>query len=726
MVPAAPALPILPPNNAPASPREKEKQKRNRTSKPKVKTGCNNCKQRRIKCDETRPGCTQCLKARKNCPGYPAPSRSSRPHEVVVIAPKPVLAIAPSPNGHGSSLPAVRPRISPPTQVVSRRRAAKLTVRRGNEDRASQPPTVAAGEIEEIPRGDALSLYQPGSDLALRGQEGLYFQLFRTHTARELSGFFDSVFWTQTVLRECHYEDSIRHAVIALGALYKTLEQSSASPPGSPTATPDPASSPVHHWQVAVRQYSEAIKSVVALGPQNQRSHRVLLMATVLLACFDSFVGDHRQAIYQIQNGLRLMDRVRAERQPAGLLSGSPRPEPVEDELVQMFTRLAIQAKSYDMAFHFPQPYVIRLTPETQPVYQQQPTSPPSPTTESGTPPPPPPPPQSPSPFPFLARPSIPAQFSTLLEARLAWDVLCETMMRFTEVLFAQTTRGVDGAPMGILPRELKQHGAGFKGELESWSAAFRPILEGRHGPGVSAQEKAGIAVLRMTQIMGEILFLMTFHDSEAGFDVFEGRFRAIVDLATEVVGDEERREAARRCPDPALCAHRAPASAGGGFFVRGVGYGYGAVHVKPSFSADLGIVPPLYVVATKCRNYAVRRRAIELLRSSSRREGMWDSQLSGIIGEWVASIEEEGDADSWPPPPHIPRPSGENGHGAAEDLGPGGDGAGERWVPGDRRVMVRSVDFDLRARSARLSVGTRGIMGHALDPRARETSITW
>jgi hypothetical protein len=31
-------------------------------------------------------------------------------------------------------------------------------------------------------------------------QEGQYFQVFRTHAAGELSGYFDSEFWTRSVL----------------------------------------------------------------------------------------------------------------------------------------------------------------------------------------------------------------------------------------------------------------------------------------------------------------------------------------------------------------------------------------------------------------------------------------------------------------------------------------------------------------------------------------------
>ncbi|KAI1271476.1 hypothetical protein F5Y07DRAFT_382883 [Xylaria sp. FL0933] len=54
-----------------------ENPKRVRSRRPKVKTGCNNCKQRRIKCDEKRPECTQCVRSRKHCAGYPLLPRPS-------------------------------------------------------------------------------------------------------------------------------------------------------------------------------------------------------------------------------------------------------------------------------------------------------------------------------------------------------------------------------------------------------------------------------------------------------------------------------------------------------------------------------------------------------------------------------------------------------------------------------------------------------------------------
>jgi hypothetical protein len=560
----------------------------------------------------------------------------------------------------------------------------------------------------------SVTLYRPVVNLPLQPQEGLYFQLFRTHTAGELSGFFDSVFWTRTVLQECHSEAAIRHAVVALGALYKTLEQSSESPPSSPS---DNQSSSIDqamkHWEVAVKQYSEACQALFLMNTQDQKNHRIRLMSSVLLACFDSFIGDHRQAIKQIQNGLGLLEQLRADRRRAFL----PRPEePVEEELVQMFTRLAIQAKSYDMAFHFPQPYVIRLT-------AQQPEQPASPMSEGSSP-------------SSINMSPIPEQFFSLLEARLSWDKLCERMLRFTETLFKSSD---SNGPMGVLPRSLKQYGQSFKNQLEAWSDAFEHILEGRTAPGVTHQEKAGIAVLKMFQIMCQILFLMTFSDSESHFDIYQPQFKNIVDYALEVVGDEERRAAAKRCPDPQLCQHRQNSTPD----IFG-GHEYAACHIKPSFSADLGIVPPLFVVATKCRHPLIRRQAIQLLKSSARREGMWDSELTARIGHWIAEIEEEEDKTP-PPDPRFANGNSTTNGSISFPTGPLGPGGNARWdmrrdlgipghagrttkrtIPEEKRVMVRAVDFDLRARFARIQVGTRGLHPSAPDLRSRETQITW
>ncbi|KAI8633058.1 hypothetical protein F5Y19DRAFT_286765 [Xylariaceae sp. FL1651] len=680
-----------------------QRPRRVRTSKPKVKTGCNNCKQRRIKCDERRPACTQCVRSKKACTGYPPPPRAKIYEE---------MRIAPKPPGRAGLAPA-------PMLLAAKPLAQAIT----------QPPTIAAAPAyhsraltpPETPKQSALILRRP-SILPFDSLEGQYFQLFRDNTASELSGFFDSSFWTRRVLQECHSEDSIKHAVVALGALYKTLEKMSESPPGSPSDV-DHSDNANRHWEVAFKHYSLAINAVVSSNSfsYDQAKSSTSLMASVLLACFDSFMGDHKQAIRQIQSGLALLENLRVERRQASL----PQPEePVEQDLIQMFTRLAIQAKSYDMAFHFPKPYVIRLTPKMGENAS-------SPSSEGGSP-------------VSTNQSQIPEVFTTLHDARLAWDTLCEKIMRFTEEMSTYATM----SPTNILPPELKQYGMGFDGQIEAWSGAFEPILASRMAPAKSTQEKTAIAVLKMNQIMGRILFSMTFSYSEMEFDTFLSVFQEIVNLAMEVIGDEERRAAAKRCPNPEFCQHQPahPDIFGGQYTAR---------HIKPSFSADLGIVPPLFVVATKCRDPLTRRQAIQLLRTSSRREGMWDSELCARISNWIATIEEEDDglvdlvrplsssteAGMFMGSPGA-RSNGSPAFGDDTPLGPGGNArwgsrressplspptrSERRVIPEEKRVMVRAVEFDLQKRVAVLQCGTRGLIPGMPDLRTRATRIIW
>ncbi|KAM0243139.1 hypothetical protein ACHAP5_006858 [Fusarium lateritium] len=638
----------------------KAKAKRVRTSKPKVKTGCTNCKQRRIKCDEARPACTQCVRSNKSCTGYPPPSRSSRPFEEIRIAPKP--------------MPAYDAQASSSVPIASLHGDYHLLPRRAHQRtilRTASPRTVSPSP----------TTYQPSTALQIQPNEAFYFDIFRSHTANELSGFFNNVFWTHHVLQECHSEDAIRCAVIALGALYQTLEQTAVlnSNRGSEMG-PDARVEVVRsHWQVAIKRYSDACNALVKLNTQHQRSHRISIMANVLLGCFDSFIGDHRQALHQIQTGLGLLDIFRTQHKQR-LLPASE--DPLEEELITIFIRLAIQAKSYDMAFHFPQPFSIRLSSQSQ-------TRPPGP---SGTT------------TPLQEEPFfIPDTFTSVVEARVSFDTLSVRTMRYIEELFAMRAD-----PRATLPQSWLEYAAEHKNYFDVWSKAFDDLFLTRHNHTVSLQEKAGIAALKMLATNARILFLMMFSEKESDFDNFLPQFQIIVDLGVEIVSDEERRAAARDCPNPEHCQHRQRESWHQQDFFPSMGFS--APHIKPRFAADLGVVAPLFVVATKCRDPNTRRRAIQLLRSSARREGMWDSEMVANISAWVMNLEESEaltiGIEAYP------------ADGTTRPI--------PRVIPEEKRFTIRFVDFDLRTRVAELHVGSRGLPPGVPDPKFRQTRLNW
>lgn len=136
------------------------------------------------------------------------------------------------------------------------------------------------------------------------------------------------------------------------------------------------------------------------------------------------------------------------------------------------------------MAFHFPQPYVIRLAPQGQ----QADAATAAETVSPGSSPPDAP---------------LPYRFESVLEARLASDRLCEKLIRFIERLQIAKNN-----PINALLSSWKQYGLRFRHQLDAWSEAFEPIFRSRLNHDVGHLERLGISALKMFQISTNILFI--------------------------------------------------------------------------------------------------------------------------------------------------------------------------------------------------------------------------
>ncbi|PMD30985.1 hypothetical protein L207DRAFT_196272 [Hyaloscypha variabilis F] len=126
--------------------------------------------------------------------------------------------------------------------------------------------------------------------LHLNDQEARCFCLFQDHTSRTLAGCSKFNLWHRVILEACETGPSIRHAVIALGALHLT----------------EITGQKCHH-EFALRQYSKAIKHMersLSLGTRNIRS---ALIPCLLTICFETWNGDAQSALAQAWLGLRLI-----------------------------------------------------------------------------------------------------------------------------------------------------------------------------------------------------------------------------------------------------------------------------------------------------------------------------------------------------------------------------------------------------------------------------------
>ena len=112
-------------------------------------------------------------------------------------------------------------------------------------------------------------------------QRLLYF--FTTFTAPMLRGNFSPEFWERKVLQAAVAEPSIRHAVIAIGAIHEDfssrlqIHDSDYEPPIQ---------------AFALRQYTKAIRHLHQLMATQAQQLDFTLLACILFICFDSLLGN--------------------------------------------------------------------------------------------------------------------------------------------------------------------------------------------------------------------------------------------------------------------------------------------------------------------------------------------------------------------------------------------------------------------------------------------------
>jgi len=80
-------------------------------------------------------------------------------------------------------------------------------------------PHRRARVIPQVQSSAAALCRSPQKSLFKNDQEHRYFSLFSTKTANQLQGLFSTDLWDRLVLQVSERDSSVRHAVIALGAL---------------------------------------------------------------------------------------------------------------------------------------------------------------------------------------------------------------------------------------------------------------------------------------------------------------------------------------------------------------------------------------------------------------------------------------------------------------------------------------------------------------------------
>lgn len=294
----------------------------------------------------------------------------------------------------------------------------------------------------------------------------------------------------------------------------------------------------------------------------------------------------------------------------------------------------------------------------------------------------------------------IPPIFETFREARLYLDELINGIYCLS-MQIDNFFRLHHRIPSMFFSRKERLHAS-----LSLWLQAFdasRPVFDS------SGNYRAflGIPLLRIYYTMATIMVSACDHPGdEMVYDLHHLDFASIINRATELW-------------DLALHVLRIESSSGN------------YVLPKPSLTADMGFIPPLYYTAIKCRVPSVRRQAIDILLSAPHREGVWDGVLAASIARSVMDVEEAGlcthvdTTDDLPPSDHgIAHavslvPESARVHRASVEMA---DGPGARTeltckfsAEADGTSRHRTVEIDLipgRLSSGSLQVCARDLSG--------------
>ncbi|KAI4254724.1 MAG: hypothetical protein L6R42_007073, partial [Xanthoria sp. 1 TBL-2021] len=242
--------------------------------------------------------------------------------------------------------------------------------------------------------------------------------------------------------------------------------------------------------------------------------------------------------------------------------------------------------------------------------------------------------------------PDIPAAFHSLEEARNSldyqWNLWIQRAVDFEHLNhFREGTESQGHRDACDVERTY------FRAIFEKWMTAFQDFLD-RNVAVMNSKSLQGAMVLkihaRLAAVHLEICSFQLLHEEQC-WDKVMPMFENLVDLAAGVI-------------DAQLAADE-------------------KVLHKPVFQLDHSIIGPLFSVGHKCRDPNLRRKAISMLYSAPRQEGVWDSILTARVCERIMNLEEEGLGEVK----------------CAAD------------VPEWRRISDIQVTFDLQARSGEIKL---------------------
>lgn len=211
--------------------------------------------------------------------------------------------------------------------------------------------------------------------------------------------------------------------------------------------------------------------------------------------------------------------------------------------------------------------------------------------------------------------PHIPACFTTLEEAQNSLSYHHNRRLQVAcDLDNAAFTNSVSLLIQGAYLESYGQSRGMFRDIMQKWSSALEAYLA-KASATMDSKSLQGVAVLKIRHQVSSLHIEYTMQNRlqiPNHWDPLCRECEEIVDLATSVVRLHNN--------NPSNSSSK-----------------------SPMFSMDMSIVWPLFSIVHRCRDPIIRRRAIALLYSTPRQEGLWNSVITARVAEKLMKREEAG-----------------------------------------------------------------------------------
>lgn len=421
-----------------------------------------------------------------------------------------------------------------------------------------------------------------------------------------MSGSLDPEFWSNTVLQVSHNEAVVRQALVALSSMHlqyvsKGLSQASSSTGESKSSEP-------------LRQYNKAVRHLRRyLKVTAEPSHRVVLTCSALFCCFESTCGHHEAALKHLDGGLAVLheavlnQEVLTSSDSSMSTIGEPLPRLSTDTLEASDSRAAASHSSFlmpavveDMTpllqlftrldlqatfFNEDRPLRLDLTPRATTSLQ--------------------------------GLKQNPIAFTTLAGAQWVLEKLENQFFR----LLLNNSDAHHDTSLDKLPAHIVQEKLRLQDGFLTWQQQMT-ALEARYKdrdnlgaiqdkPSRPSTEMSYIFTLHIYHQVSIMLLRSVFPKDPSIFGAIpNAAAEEIIVLAAKVAGSVSS------------CGHR-------------------------TYSAVQGVLAPLFLLAMKCKDVSVRRRALALLETMrGRREGLFKAGVLADICKKIAKMQQSGKVD--------------------------------------------------------------------------------